>query len=72
MGWMSRAHMSNHGDLTWRPLRHLGRTHHTLTNQINFFGGQKCHFKGLDIMLEGVLSGDEKIWHVLEEGWPFP
>jgi hypothetical protein len=32
------------------------------------FGGQKCHLKGFDVMLEGVLSGDEDIWHVLKEG----
>jgi hypothetical protein len=35
---------------------------------MNFFGGNKRHLKGLDIMLEGVLSVDEDTWHILEEG----
>jgi G:T-mismatch repair DNA endonuclease (very short patch repair protein) len=51
---MPRAHIPDEDHMLWRPRRHLGRPHHALTSQTFFFGGLKCHLKGLDIMLEGL------------------
>jgi hypothetical protein len=40
--------------MLWRHIRHLGRAHHALRSQKLFFGGLKCHLKGIDAMLEGL------------------